>query len=605
LYLRGLDHLEAFLRRVPDLAAYRTPGQSNFLAEFRNSTNGWGIPGHPSRAALDELEVSRARERDAWLRIARVRARDRRGDEHVYVMYATSHLPDRERYPLMLDLLNEWQDLPGTARRVREFASHGYTIDVLDTPEGQKFLAALARSDNAEIRAAGAAIARELKDYHDRERDAAAAWQAEEARRKAEDAAARSGGPADVTFEPLTFTVTDGSRSFDQSSVAGCTPAGPGVDAFSTRQGGVYLMKEPGQLRTVWRPGEANVWPTGVVFDGRYVWAAVRRHGKSPRLMVIDPASEQVWEVTEADGLPTPTIEDPKRAVMIPQTLRLAAIEPGRVCVAGYFGRTWLAIAQVDPAKGPAAGRSVKVFHEARAVATDESATQWRDAGVIFQPGFMRTLTDPASARDAKPRRTILIGRGGSSIEVRYHPLLVDADTLRVRVVEDEAFWEEGTAFETVYDNVSADGAGVYWVWPGLRQHGEPSGAPVVHRLGFPDFRREALATNAYTGRQAAYRDKIYFHDHRCILAARQWWVADTPAGPFRMLHGDVPERLDADRPLVAARTRPLISLPEEEKEAVISVYPSNHYGLVCRTSIGRTYRVTFARPSNPGPAKR
>jgi hypothetical protein len=253
----------------------------------------------------------------------------------------------------------------------------------------------------------------------------------------------------------------------------------------------------------VWQPGEANVWSSGVVFDGRYLWAALRRHGKSPRLLVIDPVSEQVWEVTDRDGLPTPTIEDPRKAFTIPQTLRLAAIEPGRVCVAGYFGRTWLAIAQVDPVKGPAAGRSVKVFHEARAVATDESATQWRDAGVVFQPGFMRTLTDPASARDAKPRRTIVIGRGGSSINLRYHPLLVDADTLRVRVVEDEAFWEEGTAYQYLYHNVWADDAGVYWVWFGLAKYGEPAGAPVVHRLGFPSFKREALATNAYTGRKA------------------------------------------------------------------------------------------------------
>ena len=45
-------------------------------------------------------------------------------------------------------------------------------------------------------------------------------------------------------------------------------------------------------------------------FDGRYVWLCHRRPYKTPQLLVFDPETQKVHEITAADSLP---IVDPER----------------------------------------------------------------------------------------------------------------------------------------------------------------------------------------------------------------------------------------------------------------------------------------------------
>ena len=305
---------------------------------------------------------------------------------------------------------------------------------------------------------------------------------------------------------------------------------------------------------------------------------------------MIDPTSEKVWEFTERDGLPTTRIDDPQEALRTPQYLRVAPLGPGRACVAGYFGRTWLAMATFDPQVGPVQGRSIKVFHEARDVGNEEDKTQWQSPSVAFQPAYMFALTDPA-ARDGKASQRVLIGRGGSTINVNHHPLLVDVDMLKVSVIADEGCWQEACAYEGSYDSTIAEGGAVYWAWPTRRRSEEPF-APTVYRMGFPDFKRETVMTRAHTGREATYRDRVFFHAGHFFIAARQWYVSDGPGKPFRMLRGDVPERMDIERLFRGPRATAPVT--PEDTEAVVAVCKSNHYGLVCVSSIGRMYQVSF-----------
>jgi hypothetical protein len=138
---------------------------------------------------------------------------------------------------------------------------------------------------------------------------------------------------------------------------------------------------------------------------------------------------------------------------------------------------------------------------------------------------------------------------------------------------------------------VVADGGAVYWAWPTRKRSGDLA-APNVYRIGFPDFKRETVLTGAHSGREATYRDRVFFHAGHFFIAARQWYVSDSPGLPFRMLHGDVPERMDIERLFRGPRAATPVN--PEDSEAVVAICKSNHYGLVCVSSIGRMYHVNF-----------
>jgi len=98
-------------------------------------------------------------------------------------------------------------------------------------------------------------------------------------------------------------------------------------------------------------------------------------------LAVIDPTTERIWKFTADDNLPPMS------------TGSVAPLAPGKVCVAGYFGRTWCAIATFDPDKG----KSLKVFFEAREV-VDFRNYDAPNPNVATQVGPMRTLAIAGSA---------------------------------------------------------------------------------------------------------------------------------------------------------------------------------------------------------------
>jgi len=593
-YLRGIEHLEVMLQTLKNFDAYRRPGGNTFVEYFRMS---WGITGHPSKEVLDALESAKAQSGEALMRIARMRLKDRRGDEADYVMWATDGLSRGKRYDFFLKVIEEWKNEPGNDARIRRLATHGYVPSVLDEPEGRDFLAKLAAIDHPDMNRLADSLKQQSDAYiaaNAKERDAA---KQELENRKAKEAADLAAGPAEVIYNPLTLMVNRGATGkpspMEIFNGGRCMPAGPGIDVFWAGSS-AYVMKTKGELRPIFNPQEMTANVARLVFDGKYVWIPVTRHHKPAQLIVVDPVTEKSYELTSADGLPLDA--GGPDATNEQQYVRVAAISPGHVIVAGYFGRTWLA----DVVLNPTGRHKIKVFHEAREVANDADKDQWQQTNVAFQPAWMFTLTDPAD-KGMPPRQRVIIGRN-ASINVNYHPLLVDLAELKVSVVQDESCWTESYAFESHYGlNVFGAADAIWWAWPTRGMSGDVP-RQSVHRMGFPDFKEEIIAPAAHSGRGMDYRDRYFVYHGRSFIAAKELWVADTPAGPYRKLRGDDPERSDFFERIGTGETEKQVR--DEQTEQIEAVCFSNHYGLIImgqRIKAGGTvYEVKF--PGLPAP---
>ena len=87
-----------------------------------------------------------------------------------------------------------------------------------------------------------------------------------------------------------------------------------------------------------------------VCWDGKYLWAL--NPGEEGPLVVIEPRREKIWR---AGPKSTPPPSD---------SCAIAPLGTGKVCIAGYFGRLWVAMASFDPARA----FKLEVIHEARDV---------------------------------------------------------------------------------------------------------------------------------------------------------------------------------------------------------------------------------------------
>ncbi len=327
-------------------------------------------------------------------------------------------------------------------------------------------------------------------------------------------------------------------------------------------------MKEQGRLERVWSSAELNVrfrYNSGrsqgshVCFDGRYVWAPVQRHGQPPLLLVVDPAAGRVWQVTADDGLPLAAPGDlPGKFTL--QYLAVAPLQPGRVCVAGTFGRTWLAVVTFDPQ----AGKSVRIFHEAHDVADGEDREQWRRATLAFSPTYMYTLTGRPDADGKCPQR-VIIGRECPNPDAWYHPLLVNPESWTVEVLADpvDPAAPEGFAIHE---------GSLYWPWSTMNDSSDASTSPSLWNLGFPDFARTRVAEHVYEGR--ATRFAVALDGSQVHVVGDRWFTARALSEPFQPWPGRVPE-------------------PELVQQPILR--RSNHYGWILQLKHSRrVYQVEF-----------
>ena len=273
--------------------------------------------------------------------------------------------------------------------------------------------------------------------------------------------------------------------------------------------------------------------PINIAWDGRYVWAL--NPGKTGPLSVIDPGQRKVWKLGPEGGLPAA------------DSCAVTGLAPGKVCVAGYFGRLWCGIATFDPKTGI----KIEVFHEAREVADLRKKT-WDPTETpstkLAEPVFfLSTLRAPGGDGRAAMQRVIL-GRGTM-------PLLIDPEKHDVKAVS--------CSVQYVYQFFEHDGS-IYW---GDIHRGIDS-TTNLYRLGFPNFQKELINPRFPVGTCVVYQGRVHVVNYR-----GKYLIADSIKGNFRELRGEIP----------AENQRLLLRL-------------SNHYGLLLLTG-SSVYRVELKEP--------
>jgi hypothetical protein len=338
-------------------------------------------------------------------------------------------------------------------------------------------------------------------------------------------------------------------------------------------------MRDGGELQEVWSSEEPGLRIEHVFFDGRYAWAAAGRYGQQPLLLRLDPQAATTWKVTEVSGLPC---EPPENlSPYFRQILAVAPVSPGRACVAGWFGRSWVALVDVDP-RDPNR-TSVEVIHEARKAIDKEDREQWKDTEVVFRPIYMFSLSDKLLT-DPTAERRIVIGRGEpySGTQMANHPLLVDPQNRNVTVLQPGL-----PNPVAVSDFTCRDGA-AYFVQLGPQQE-----HLYVYRLGSPEWKPEPIVPDVPYG-------WLVFHDSQLHVAGRQWWKIG-PDGKVELL-GEVPWYL-RERFTAPSRRDPSSITFEQVGPGTIqlqAIYHSRHHGLLATGQVsGRgakliTYQVVF-----------
>ena len=191
---------------------------------------------------------------------------------------------------------------------------------------------------------------------------------------------------------------------------------------------GVGLMKEKGRLRLLPlklnRRGANAYRHTAACWDGSFFWImgagvslpSAPNYGENGLLAAIDPQTEKIWEFSGPDGLPPSS------------SCAIAPLAPGKVCVAGDFGRSWIAVAAIDRTTGI----KLSTIYEARNVSRSfdfSTDPKGNDPQVAHPVTYMMVLTGPAGAgRPAEQR--VIVGRQP------HMPWLVDLEKKEATCLE-------------------------------------------------------------------------------------------------------------------------------------------------------------------------
>jgi len=534
---RGLEHLEAFIDKGGDLSLYTSPklyGASiaRWILRFENNRlHIWDKGPEEYRKLLGD---ARQEQREMLLRIIPTVAKQGKDLETILIAAAIYHFPPTEKYELLEKIIHQLADLPQTKERTIKYVYQGggslwYWSK---QPEFGRFLDRLGASTNKEIQAAAVYL---------KERATADNKQvALPARVQPDDSELR---PRGAQFTPivLEFDRADGTST---EHISEFVSAGPGFDVLAV-YGGLFVMKEKGKPRRVWGKQGDRVAFT-LHYDGRYVWAAGRKYEEPPILLVLDPTTGKVTEVTGKHGLPELT---PEQVDDRPELNRLwvASLDPGRACVAGsILGRTWVALATFDPKTGPV----VKVIHEARGAVERFNPKQGTGADIGFEPTYMLTLR-PTPQPGAKAEPRILLGRRPPTAEISLRPLLIDVDRPAVDVTPAEAICWTTPNCATAGDGVAYFVVGSRYASPNP-QH--------IWRVAAPGGANEKVATGLPSG-----DIRLLVHDGRLnavvemqrferkepaqpggkpetiVIRKNEWWQFDPTTKKLQLLVMDIP----------------------------------------------------------------
>jgi hypothetical protein len=194
----------------------------------------------------------------------------------------------------------------------------------------------------------------------------------------------------------------------------------------------------------------------------------------------------------------------------------MSALEPGRICIAGSFGRAWVGTITYQEA---IRSFDYEVFFHARRQPEQQNREDWKHVDLAFLPLFMKTLTAPPATPDARPTVRVLLGRDGGHAFNRYHPLAIDVEAQTVDVVQD--------AIRVVSQPYSIfdDGQFLYWV------DSDESGNNLF-KLGPADLRRHIVGTPRFRG-SIAKTHQGYVIDSTASRQRNILSFSNTLAGPY------------------------------------------------------------------------
>ncbi|HUE72931.1 MAG TPA: hypothetical protein VMP01_18745 [Pirellulaceae bacterium] len=460
-------------------------------------------------------------------------------------------LPVADRQAVALRAIAEFKAYPGAETRIRQYVVSALSITTGWSPDDdERFLKQVESIDHPGVAAAVSnargLVAQRQKGRQPQAVAPAAVRQPQAAHQATQPAEPPSDSDPHIAFKQLVLPwqkMNVGTRC-DL-----CLPCGTDVDLFGA-SGQLLLMKKKGEAKLLWQGDYGldfrnfNATPLAC-YDGKYAWVPASFPLKLPRLLIVDPQSGKVAEVTKEHGLP----EGPVPLNFQPM-IAAAPLSPGKSLLVGTFGQTWLAIATFDPDKGP----SVKVIHECVEQAVSGDDQQWKSSKLAFQPQYLATLSGKMDGAENVEQR-VLVGRsarGGAHL----HPLLVNPETNQVEVLAAEF-----TAF--AFGRPFAYEGALY------ASIGSPKGRS-IWRTGFSDFHPKLLAEHPLKGNHITW--SIGLEANRVHLIHDQWYTAPSWDKPLVPLRGKLPWTRDDH----------------------IGLLRSNHYGWIVQTLTSQAYAVEF-----------
>lgn len=586
-YARALQHLEAFLREAKELTPYRRNGGSSFIIDLINWSGQLPLDFPYIEPAADRVAVEplwrqvQQLDKQTSLRILRMRAHAGHGDEIQFFFWVLRHVPEDKRMNFVFALCTEMAELPGAQNFVEEFSKQGRNAEFLDNSQGDAYLERLEKSPHEPLRKAAVT----LRDH------------ILERRKVARFETRILPGPSEISpdqplkIRPLEIQVQRLSGEVEPLGYfAGALQAGPEVDVFWNSEF-IGLMSAPGRVRELWNRGNKEMLVHSLAFDGRYIWAGVVSPLRKdrPHLLVIDPQSGKTWPITSEAGLP---IEDPKDLEPLQaQLLHVCGYGPGKACVIGSFGRSWIALVEFDPSNPEKP--QIDLILEAKMAANQDQPKQWLDTSLAFYPTFMLHVAgDPAAKRDDAQRPWILIGRRCAVPETSFWPLIVDPTRRSVKVTAHRlpnALDEHAAPW--VFD---VDAQGVWMV-------GFDTGFPTdssrrslhLHRLQAPDFLPESMFVDPPPGR-------VLFHQGELLIAGKQWWSIDLNQKESTLL-GDVPWHFDprVNPPVEVVKREIVLMGPDTLR--LVHLVVTHHHGPLAWTK-PNDGKATLYRVEVPSP---
>src|SRR5262249_46040241 len=143
-------------------------------------------------------------------------------------------------------------------------------------------------------------------------------------------------GPSGLRITPVDLVIEDlkpKSKIPQNTSFQGMISVGPGLDVLWSKSA-LYVMKEKGKLIQVWRadgPSNGFFDSAYVMFDGKYVWATFPpiQSKNNFSLVVLEPRTAKVWDLTDSEGLPHPPEKIPEGTRFSHIVLMASPLGPG------------------------------------------------------------------------------------------------------------------------------------------------------------------------------------------------------------------------------------------------------------------------------------